>query len=520
MSKLRVAVLAASIDQLRNWELKLLNDILMDNQLDLCAVVLTGPFTAPAAPLFSRLLYNLDKRVFARQPAYPAKHVLSRLRTRPLVNLRNGDDLSSLNLDVVVRLAAEPLSNELLKSVRFGEWTFNFTETQSPTFDWTGFWEVKEKAALTITAVNIRQASESVSKTLATAAYNTKFSAALNGAFVEEKSVILMMRELRRLADTRELKPQRHEPLKAKTTLPGMFDATAYMFRLAGNVLGKIMIQARSRLGLDARSWRVHIGNGSVENFVPGQTTELKLAEGMWAADPFLFRWNNEDYIFFECFPNNRQNAWISVAKLADNKVELLGTCLRTSYHLSYPFIFNDGGDIFMIPETHQTNRVEVWRCTQFPLRWELYATTLEGQSPADTIMFRTDGQWWLLTSLSDHYAYMDHCSELYAFAVDGPALRSVVPHKRNPVIIGSDVARNAGRVHIVGDRLLRPSQCNSNGTYGYGLNIQEITKIDSNEYAESAVRLVRPDFMSGIVGCHHIDILGDRFVIDLCKAR
>jgi hypothetical protein len=114
----------------------------------------------------------------------------------------------------------------------------------------------------------------------------------------------------------------------------------------------------------------------------------------------------------------------------------------------------------------------------------------------------------------------MDHCSELYAFAVDGPALRSVVPHKRNPVIIGSDVARNAGRVHMVEGRLLRPSQCNSNGTYGYGLNIQEITKIDSEEYVESAVRLVRPDFMSGIVGCHHIDILGDRFVIDLCKAK
>lgn len=520
MSKLRIGVLAASIDQLRNWELKLLNDILADDRLDFYAVLLTKPFTAPAAPLLGRLSYSLDKRVFARQPAYPAKQVLSRLRTRPLINLLDDNDLSNLNLDVVVRLAAEPLADELLKHIRFGEWTLSFTDTQSSTFDWTGFWEVKERGPLTITAVNVRRASETRSRTLATAAYNTKFSAALNGAFVEEKSVILMMRELRRLADTRELRVERPEQFKAKAEMPGTLDAIAYMFRLGGNVLGKILIQARSRLGLDARSWRVHMGRGTVENFSPGQTTELKLADGMWAADPFLFRWNNEDYIFFECFPNNRQNAWISVAKLTDNKVELLGTCLRTNYHLSYPFIFNDGGEIFMIPETHQTNRVEVWRCTEFPLRWELYATTLEGQSPADTIMFRTGGQWWLLTSLSDHYAYMDHCSELYAFAVDGPALRSVVPHKRNPVIIGSDVARNAGRVHMVEGRLLRPSQCNSNGTYGYGLNIQEITKIDSDDYVESAVRLVRPDFMSGIVGCHHIDILGDRFVIDLCKAK
>jgi hypothetical protein len=45
---------------------------------------------------------------------------------------------------------------------------------------------------------------------------------------------------------------------------------------------------------------------------------------------------------------------------------------LERSYHLSYPFIFRWGSDIFMIPETSDNRTVEVYRAVEFPGKWEL----------------------------------------------------------------------------------------------------------------------------------------------------
>lgn len=519
-TRLRIGIVTDSMDQLQNWEIKLIRGILDCREFDLKAIIETSTVATQKASLIGRLLDKVEQRIFVKQLPYPAQPFGTQQYRLPVPVHASGNGLLALDIDVAVRLTAKALPRECLDQIKFGEWFLDFVDKAAIGHDWTGFWEVKECEALTTVQLAACLSSEPHPVNISSARYNTKYSAALNGAFIKEKSVLLLLRELRRLADTRKLSTTSTAQSDISRTTPRFTDSLTYLSRLGGNIVAKLATRTRALLGLNARSWGVYMGDGSIENFAPDKATRLKLADGMWAADPFLFRWDDKDYIFFECFPDNSKNAWISVACLSGTEVEFLGTCLRTSYHLSYPFVFNDGTDVYMIPETHQTDRVEIWRCTQFPLRWELFATALEGKSPADTTMFKVKGQWWLLTSLSDHHAYMDHSSELYAFAVDGPALKTVVPHKRNPVIIGSDTARNGGRVHIVGDRVLRPSQCNSHGIYGYGLNIQEITRLDAEVYTEETIKFVRPDFMTGIVGCHHIDTLGNRFVIDMCKSK
>ncbi len=518
-ARLRISIITDS-DRLQNWEIKLIKAILDHREFDLTAIIDTGPAAGPETSFAGRVLDRLEQRIFVKQLPYPPQPFGNRQYRIPAPLRVGRDGLLGVHIDVAVRLAAKALPEEYLDRIEFGEWSLDFLDKAAKGHDWTGFWEVKEREALTSVQLTARLRHEPQPLIISSARYNTKYSAALNGAFIKEKSVLLLLRELRKLAETRSLTASSNHPAVKARNAPRFQDSIAYLGQLGRNIVEKLIIRTRETLGLNARSWGVYMGDGDIEDFAPDKAVPLKLAGGMWAADPFLFRWQDQDFIFFECFPNNSENAWISVAHLSGTEAHLLGTCLRTGYHLSYPFVFNDGPEIYMIPETHQTDRVEIWRCTQFPLRWELHATALEGKSPADTTMFKTNGQWWLLTSLSDHHAFMDHSSELYAFAVDGPNLKSVIPHKRNPVIIGSDIARNGGRVHVIGDRVLRPSQCNSHGIYGYGLNIQEITRLDSENYSEETIREVRPNFMNGIVGCHHLDTLGSRFVIDLCKSR
>ena len=43
---------------------------------------------------------------------------------------------------------------------------------------------------------------------------------------------------------------------------------------------------------------------------------------------------------------------------------------LERDHHLSYPFLFEHEGVLYMVPETAQAGTVELYRCTEFPLRW------------------------------------------------------------------------------------------------------------------------------------------------------
>jgi hypothetical protein len=80
---------------------------------------------------------------------------------------------------------------------------------------------------------------------------------------------------------------------------------------------------------------------------------------------------------------------------------------------------------------------------------------------------------------------------------------------------MGSETARNGGRIVDRGGRLLRPAQINANGTYGYGLKIMEVTELSLEVYRERCIRTIEPDFKPGLVGCHHFDAAGGRYILD-----
>jgi hypothetical protein len=526
MSRLRIGILTDRLDGFQNWELKLIHAIAKDDRFELSAVVIVGEdgTTALPTPLFS-ILSAVEGRLFAKQAAYPSDAAMSSLARARRVDLRGALDISAGDsalaeeaLDVVIRLSKARIPQQMLRQIAFGEWSLSFVDQRSATADWSVFKETSNRAPLTEAHVILRASGSPQPITIATGSYNTKLSAARNAAFVKEKSVILMMRELRRIADRRKL-PADAAAAQPAPGPPNLIKTSRYFGHLGASLARRSLTRAASLAGARTGSWAIRIGNGTLGSFVPEATVELPLAKGMWAADPFLFHHENGEYLFFECYPNSRSKAWISVARLVGNRAVLLGDALRLDYHLSFPFVFRRDQQIFMIPETHQANRVEVWRCVAFPLKWELYATALEGSSPVDTVMFEHQGSWWMLTTLSDHHAFEEHCSELYAYSIDGPELRSVVPHKRNPVVIGSATARNAGRVMSERGRLLRPSQLNANGVYGYGLNIMEIKRLDLDDYVEIPFRTILPDFDRGLIGCHHIDASAGRVVIDVCKA-
>jgi hypothetical protein len=69
-------------------------------------------------------------------------------------------------------------------------------------------------------------------------------------------------------------------------------------------------------------------------------------------ADPFLFRRNDRWFLFFEIVSQINWRGEISYASSDDGIRWTYGSLIiQEPFHMSYPYVFEWGGDIYMIPE-------------------------------------------------------------------------------------------------------------------------------------------------------------------------
>lgn len=519
----RIGVVTDRTDGFENWQLRVLDRIAADYRFRLDVFLLTPeqPAERKVSSLLS-LASRLERAALGRQPVFVPQHFdpgAQRFEHFGGGAVRGGTErLTALlkDTDLVLCLCAEGLPAEALHLLPFGEWHLSFSTQSSGDVDWSGYQSVIEKQPSTGLRLLVRSGDPAGTLCIASSAFNTKFSAVRNGDFVKERAVTLVMRELGRIVDTGRLGDAVAGDVEDyPETVPSDVDLLRYGYSLSSALLGRAGKALMSRVGGGSAVWTLYTGRGAIDDFDPRQAVEIVPEDDEIRADPFILEHEGECYLFYEAYAQGQHKAHIAVSRFVGDRLERLGVALECDHHLSYPFIFRHGGDLFMMPETNQARRLEVWRCIDFPLRWELYSTALEGLSAADSTLTFFQGRWWLFTNLSDFHAYEDHCSELHVFEVDGPALSRIVPHKRNPVVIDSTLARNAGRMFERGGRLYRPSQRNENGIYGYGLNIMEIEQLDLETYRERCIRTITPDFKPGLMGCHHFDAGGGRYVID-----
>lgn len=422
----------------------------------------------------------------------------------------SADTLGPAAVDVVLRLGKASLDETRLGIARYGEWSLWIDEWGSG--DSVAPVTMAKRTSPVWLEVRVRRHDERIAS-VCRVDYNPKISAARTVAFVREKAALPLLKSLRDLADARSCTTFPLQRVGDDAPL-----STGQALRYGGvlvTALGARALQAGlRRVGSVGDHWALRLGHGGIGDFDPSCAAPLQRRE-VNMADPFLFRHEDMTYVFYEA-DQGGGNAWISVGLIEDGRLRHVGTALRCAYHVSYPHIFSYRDAIFMIPETQQSRRVEVWRCVKFPLDWELYATGLEGCATADTNFVEIDGRCWLMTNVSDHDVYQEHSSELYLFEVDGPELKWIEPHRSNPVVMGSSVARNAGAIVSHGGALFRPSQINAHGCYGYGLNINRIERFDSTEYRERTVRRLLPDFAAGLAGMHHVSFAAGAFVVDV----
>ena len=262
----------------------------------------------------------------------------------------------------------------------------------------------------------------------------------------------------------------------------------------------------------------MHISKGNIESRELSNLSTLNPPNGEYWADPFVLTFNNRKFIFFENYEFKYKKSKISICEIKDQTIGEVKEVLNLDYHLSYPFVWIENDDIFMIPETAQKKRIEIWQAVNFPFGWKLKKILFEGESFADTTFFIDNlGNKWLFTNKSTD-KFGDHNSELYIYKVQDNNFENIKPHNCNPVITNSKTARNAGKIFYNNKgNLIRPSQMNISNIYGYALNINKIVKLDIDEYIEEKLFTIKPEKLNGVRGIHHISQEKDFFILDAC---
>ena len=154
---------------------------------------------------------------------------------------------------------------------------------------------------------------------------------------------------------------------------------------------------------------------------------------------------------------------------------------LELETHLSYPFVFEADGQVWMIPESHASGTIDLYRATAFPRGWVHEAVLVDGVVAGDATLLHHGGRWWLFATVrAGGGSYSDTLHLWHAPHFRGPW----TPHRLNPVLIDVGSARAAGPIVARDGALIRPVQDCRQG-YGAALGLARILRLDEDGYAQ-----------------------------------
>jgi hypothetical protein len=240
---------------------------------------------------------------------------------------------------------------------------------------------------------------------------------------------------------------------------------------------------------------------------------------GPWAyrADPFGLTRRGSTHVFVEAFDYHTKHAVIEHHELTPSGAWRGGdVVLVRPFHLSYPFIVEQGGDVFMVPESHQAGEVALYRALAFPQGWVRETVLLADAPAAEPSLIQYDGQWWMFFTVVGRGA-RDQRELHIAFATQltGPWTL----HPQNPVRIDKSGARPGGTPIIGADgSVILPVQ-DCSRTYGGAVRFLKFSELTQTRVSLAPLpATLTGDLVSGdhAEGLHTFSSCGPVTLIDV----
>jgi len=267
---------------------------------------------------------------------------------------------------------------------------------------------------------------------------------------------------------------------------------------------------------LPGKQWSLLAGKTPALPESLGALGELRPPRDRSWADPFPVVRDGRCWVFFEEVVHHPKKGRIAVMELReDGSAGPLTVILDRECHLSYPFVFEHGGEWWLIPESGANRTVDLYRCDQWPHRWTHEKTLFRDTRIVDATLWEHGGRWWLFAGAPRRRG--DASGQLNLWFADSPCAGDWTPHPANPVVVDRSRARPAGRLFRHDGQVIRPAQ-DCSVRYGYAVRFMAIEELSPDAYREREVKAFLPDWDRTIRATHTFNRAGDWILADCAR--
>lgn len=411
--------------------------------------------------------------------------------------------------DLLLNFSRKILPQQLLTDgARFGVWSLRHGDQDPTNSIPPGFWEVCKNKDLTCQTLEISTPSKP-DPVIAHQVFSTTTAQGYlrNQSNFLSKSPEIIVKRVEQLSilgwDDFLNKTQKYngsrEDISPSQGEPGVLDLINYNCKITSRRIAK---KISHKYG--GSNWHIIYSTGKDLSTDFSRFKILKPNDDNFDwADPFVIQVGGLYYIYFENIDlriiRGKLSCVIFDGKSFSEPVDIL----KTPYHLSYPYIFQDDNRLYMVPESGENKTIDLYECTDFPYGWTKRKTLINNIAAVDSNIIQINGVYYMLTSIKkdNEYDNYDNLHMFYSDSLEGEWNE----FDFNPVASNAHFSRNAGGFIRRGDTLLRCSQ-NCAPHYGYGITLRKIEALSKNEFVESTHSQIVPSWDNKIAGVHTLN--------------
>jgi hypothetical protein len=258
--------------------------------------------------------------------------------------------------------------------------------------------------------------------------------------------------------------------------------------------------------------WSIGLANCKIEDFHKNKSPIIWFknhSKTSFYADPFGFKIKDKKHIIFEEYSQILKRGRIAIAEISNDKLINKKIILDNKKHLSYPFIFIENDEIFVICEAYKSKKLDLYKIDKSNLSLQKIREIFSNQEIIDPTIIKLNNKYWLF------YSKKERSEENLYLAYSDSLFGDFTQHPKNPIKSCKASSRSGGTPFIIDNKIYRPAQ-NCQKFYGEKITVNKINILNENDFGEEIYcEISAPDSEQNIIGLHTISSFGDSTLID-----
>jgi hypothetical protein len=437
------------------------------------------------------------------------------------INETDCEKIRAYQVDVLISLGVGTFSGQVLACAKYGIWSYQHGDNGGDNGELAGFWDVFEGRGETGSVLQILTGESGQELVLCRSFGQTdSLSVARNNNNHYWKTASFIPRKLRELHTLGEeaffsnVRQDNQHPVfysKKKYTVPKKSEWIGLLLQHSKKLLYH---RVQSFFYFNQYILLYDLNECGMYSSTLSKYKKLIPPPDRFWADPFVIYENHKYYVFIEEVPAQSNRGHISCFTIDETGTPSAPKkIIDNPYHMSYPFVFSHNNAYYMIAETGENKTIDLYRCIDFPEKWEKLLTLMENIQAFDTTVFLKDGKWWLFVNIKENEG-VSSSDELFLFYSEDIISGNWTAHAKNPIVSDVKSARPAGKIFAYNGNIYRPSQ-NSSKIYGYGMKLNHIVTLSETDYKEECVSEIEPLWDKSIIAVHTLNFVNGLTIID-----